>query len=51
MSAVAVLKLSMSLFETCQISQLEFRKNSRNHVDNMFLVYRSHCLTIFVVTC
>ena len=42
MSAVAVLKSSMSLFETCQMSPSEFRKNSRNHVDNTFLVYRSH---------
>ena len=46
MSAVAVLKSSMSLFETCQMSPSEFRKNSRNHVDNTFLVYRSHCITI-----
>ena len=46
MSAVAVLKSSMSLFETCQMSLSEFRKNSRNHVDNTLLVYRSHCITI-----
>ena len=37
MSAVAVLKSSMSLFETCQMSPSEFRTNSANTWTTRFL--------------
>ena len=51
MSAVAVLKSSMSLFETCQMSPSEFRTNSAITWTTRFLYIGLIAYNHFVVTC